>query len=183
MSQEKAPPAPSSTQREPVEPASPHRALLRAALREKVAEETFSHPFNPDSKIFARTLSDATGLERIGIHWVRVPAGKESFVYHRHRMEEEFVYILSGRGVAEIDGEEHEVGPGDFMGFGTSPPVGHHLRNPFSEDLVYLAGGERRPSEIADYPKLGKMMVRVGTNISIFETANAQGFSGYDKVE
>ena len=44
--------------------------------------------------------------------------------------------------VAEIDGGEHEVGPGDFMGFPT-PSLGHHLRNPFDEDLVYLMGGER----------------------------------------
>jgi len=184
MSQDKAKTAPSSTHRDPAVLASPHRASLsRAAFREKVAEETFSHPLNPNSKIFGRTLSDGTGLERIGVHVIRVPAGKESFVYHRHRMEEEFVYILSGRGIAEIDGEELEVGPGDFMGFGTSPPVGHHLRNPFSDDLVYLAGGERRPGEIAEYPKLGKMMVRVGANISIFETANAQGLSGYEKVE
>jgi uncharacterized cupin superfamily protein len=171
-------------QRDPAVPARPPRASLsRAFDREKVAEETFSHPLNPNSKILGRSLSDGTGLERIGLHVIRVPAGKESFVYHRHRMEEEFVYILSGRGIAEIEGEEHEVGPGDFMGFGTSPPVGHHLRNPFSEDLVYLSGGERRPSEIAEYPKLGKMMVRVGVNISIFETANAQAFSGYAQVE
>jgi mannose-6-phosphate isomerase-like protein (cupin superfamily) len=107
MNQDKPPTAPSSTHRDPAVPASPHRASLsRAAFREKVAEETFSHPLNPNSKIHGRTLSDGTGLERIGIHVIRVPAGKESFVYHRHRMEEEFVYILSGRGIAEIDGEE-----------------------------------------------------------------------------
>jgi len=157
--------------------------LSRAADRAKVSEESFSHPFNPNSQIFGATLSDGTGLERIGVHWIRVPAGKESFVYHRHRTEEEFIYILAGRGIAEIDGEEFEVGPGDFMGFGTSPPVAHHLRNPFTEDLVYLSGGERRPSEIAEYPKLGKMMVRAGTAISIFETASAQGMAGFKKIE
>jgi uncharacterized cupin superfamily protein len=184
MSQDKAPPAPSPTHRDQAVPATPHRAsLYRAADRAKVAEETYSHPFNPNSKIFGRTLSDETGLERIGIHWVRVPAGKESFVYHRHRTEEEFVYILSGRGIAEIDGEEHEVGPGDFMGFGTSPPVAHHLRNPFPEDLVYLSGGERRQSEIAEFPQLGKMMVRVGANISIFETTAAQAMGHFKKVQ
>jgi uncharacterized cupin superfamily protein len=148
-----------------------------------VPEESYSHPFNPNSQIFGRTLSDGTGLERIGVHWIRIPGGKESFVYHRHRTEEEFIYVISGRGIAEIDGEDHEVGPGDFLGFGTSPPVGHHLRNPFSEDLVYLAGGERRPCEVAEYPKLGKMMVRVGAAISIFETANAQSMGDYKKIE
>jgi uncharacterized cupin superfamily protein len=46
-----------------------------------------------------------------------MPPGKESFVYHSHHREEEWIYVLSGRGVAEIDGEEFEVGAGDFMGF------------------------------------------------------------------
>ena len=182
MSQEKASPSPQPMVGGPE--GAPHRASLsRAADRAKVEEETFSHPLNPSSKIVGLTLSDGTGLERIGVHLIRVPAGKESFVYHRHRTEEEFIYILSGRGIAEIDGEEHEVGPGDFMGFGTSPPVAHHLRNPFSEDLVYLSGGERRPSEVAEYPKLGKMMVRVGSNISLFETSKAEALPGYKKIE
>jgi uncharacterized cupin superfamily protein len=98
-------------------------------------------------------------------------------------MEEEFVYILSGRGLAEIDGAEHEVRAGDFMGFGTSPPTAHHLRNPFAEDLVYLSGGERRANEIAEYPKLGKMMVRAGRAVSIFETDSAEALPGYKKIE
>ena len=72
---------------------------------------------------------------------MRVAPGKESFIYHTHYYEEEWIYILSGRGVAEIDGAEHEVGPGDFMGFAT-PSVAHHLRNPFDVELVYLCGGE-----------------------------------------
>ena len=187
MSQDHPPSASASANHDPAPaaPASPppKTPLSRAADRAKVAEESFSHPFNPNSKIFGRTLSDGTGLERLGVHWIRIPAGKESFVYHRHRMEEEFIYILSGRGIAEIDGQDHEVGPGDFIGFGTSPPVAHHMRNPFSEDLVYLAAGERRPTEIAEYPKLGKMMVRVGMNISVFETASAQAIGDYKKIE
>src|SRR5262245_31335123 len=103
-----SPTASDQASRTPASP--PHKASLsRAADRAKVPEESFSHPFNSNSQIFGRTLSDGTGLERIGLHWIRVPAGKESFVYHRHRTEEEFIYILSGRGIAEIDGEEHEV--------------------------------------------------------------------------
>ncbi len=45
--------------------------------------------------------------------------------------EEEWVYILSGRGIAEIGDREYEVEPGDFMGFGL-PQQPHHIRNPFN---------------------------------------------------
>ncbi|MEH2226212.1 cupin domain-containing protein [Nostoc sp.] len=44
-----------------------------------------------------------------------IPAGKESFVYHSHHCEEEWIYILSGQAIAEIDKEEFEVFPGNFM--------------------------------------------------------------------
>jgi uncharacterized cupin superfamily protein len=106
------------------------------------------------------------GLERIGVNLGRLPFGKESFVYHSHQFEEEFIYIISGKGVAEIDGEEYEVGAGDFMGFPT-PSVAHHLRNPNQEDLVYLVGGQRRQMEIADFPHLKKRMFRNGQEIQI----------------
>lgn len=71
------------------------------------------------------------------------------------------IYILSGRGVAEIAGESHEVGAGDFMGFPT-PSVAHLLRNPFEEELVYLMGGEDRPLDVLDYPTLGKRYLLIG---------------------
>lgn len=55
----------------------------------------FSHPWNPNSEVHATRLSSQVGLSRLGISWVRVPAGKESFVYHSHYREEEWIYILS----------------------------------------------------------------------------------------
>jgi len=74
--------------------------------------------------------------------------------------EEEWVYILSGRGIAEIDGESYEVGPGDFMGFPT-PGIAHLLRNPYDTELVYLMGGEAVPLDVLDYPTLGKRFLLV----------------------
>jgi uncharacterized cupin superfamily protein len=155
--------------------------LVRAAERARLPEESYSHPLNPHSEVHGFSLSDAAGLSRVGVHLVRIPPGKESFVFHAHYGEEEFVYILSGRGIAEIGDEEHEVGPGDFMGFPT-PSVGHHLRNPFAEDLVYLSGGERRAMEVADYPRLGKRMVRVGGAASLHAIEGAEGFAGHEPV-
>ena len=136
-------------------------------VKDRGPQETFSHPFSARSKVSGTSLSDATGLQRIGVHALRIPPGHEAFVYHSHQTEEEWLYILSGRGVAVVDGKEHEVGPGDFMGFPT-PSVAHVLRNPFSEELVYLAGGERHASEIADFPEQKKRMVRVGGKVAVY---------------
>ena len=83
--------------------------------------------------------------------------------------------MISGRGVAEIDGEEFEVAAGDFVGFPT-PSVAHHLRNSSGEDLVYLMGGENLDVEIADFPHLGKRMLRRGGDVEIYDTSDAQSF-------
>ncbi len=135
-----------------------HPALIRAAAVDALSEFPFRHPLNPKSEIYLRSLSAHAGLQRIGLHIGRVPPGAESFVYHYHHYEEEFVYIVSGRGVAEIDDRTYEVGPGDFMLF-TAPSPGHHLRNPFEADLVYLMGGENREFEIGEFPRLGKRAI------------------------
>lgn len=149
--------------------------LLRAAdIRQQ--EQSFSHPWNPRSEIHGTRLSRLAGLSRTGVSLARIPPGKESFVYHSHQCEEEWLYILSGRGVVEIDGGEYEVGTGDFMGFST-PSVAHHLRNPFETDLVYLMGGEAREVEIADFPRLNRRMIRRGSVTEIYPLDAAKPFS------
>ena len=155
--------------------AKPHKPLLvrAAAIRDKA--DTYSHPWNPDSMLTGTRMSELVGLQRTGVSWVTIPAGKESFVYHSHHCEEEWIYILSGRGVAEIDGVEHEVAAGDFLGFPT-PSVAHHLKNPFDEELVYLMGGESREAEVADYPRLNKRMVRCGDRATVYDLDGGEPF-------
>ncbi|MEM7716658.1 MAG: cupin domain-containing protein [Cyanobacteria bacterium P01_A01_bin.68] len=149
--------------------------LLKADAIEQLPEQKFSHPFNPNSEISGVSLSEAVGLQRIGFHLAKIPPGKESFIYHSHEFEEEFIYILSGKGIAEINDREFEIESGDFMGFAT-PSVAHHLRNPFEEDLIYIMGGERREYEIADFPHIQKRMFRNGKKIQIAEYDNLKPF-------
>ena len=132
-----------------------HPSLLKAADIQASEEFEFHHPLNPNSEVYLRSLSRATGLKRVGVNVARIPPGKESFIYHSHSNEEEWIYILSGRGIADIGEAEHEVGPGDFMGFGL-PQQPHHLRNPFDEDLVYLVGGEQVKVDIGTFPRHDK---------------------------
>jgi uncharacterized cupin superfamily protein len=151
--------------------------LVRAAELATIPEQSQSHPLNPASFIRGHSFSEIVGLARVAVHLIRVPPGKESFVYHSHQLEEEWMYVVSGRGVLEIDGVSHEIGPGDFAGF-TTPSVAHHLRNPFAEDLVYLSGGERRDMEVADFPRLGKRMIRVGAKVEIVPIDAVEPFPG-----
>lgn len=149
------------------------RRLIRAEEMEEYAIGA-SHPWNPNSSFTGTRLASLTGLSRAGVSLMRVPAGKESFIYHAQQREEEWIYIISGKGAAEIDDEEFEVGPGDFMGFPTG--VAHHLRNPGEQDLVYLVGGENLDLEVADFPRLDRRMIRHGDRVEVYRASEAEGF-------
>jgi uncharacterized cupin superfamily protein len=161
--------------REPAGPDKPNLYVLRAA---DIAahSQSFSHPWNPKSALHGMHLSRATGLKRTGVSYVRIPPGKESFAYHSHRYEEEWVYVLSGRGKALIDEQEHEVGPGDFMAFPTEPPVAHLIANAGDEDLVYLMGGENREFDVSEFPRLRKRMLKSGGQAQIYDYDDAKAF-------
>jgi uncharacterized cupin superfamily protein len=141
--------------------------IVRARDVEQHSQE-FSHPWNPLSLVRGMPLSRSAGLRRAGVNLLTVPPGKESYAYHSHRFEEEWIYILSGRGIALIDSAEYEVGPGDFIGFPT-PSVAHLMKNPGPEDLTYLSGGEHLAFEVAEFPMLKKRMVRIGDDLQIYD--------------
>lgn len=146
--------------------------MLRASeVRE--LEFTFRHPWNPNSEITGTGMGRKAGLKRTGVSIARLAPGKESFAYHLHHTEEEWIYILAGRAVAQIDGQSYELGPGDFVAFPT-PSVAHNLANPFDEELVYLMGGENRNEEIADFPALDRRMIRLGSEITIYKLSDGK---------
>jgi quercetin 2,3-dioxygenase len=146
-------------------PAAP-RVLVRAS--ERGPDFAGGHPYNPRADTHGWLLSRTAGLRRIAVNLGWLPPGKESSEYHVHYREEEWIYVVGGRGVAEVDGRDHDVGPGDFLGF--PPGVAHHLRNPSSsERLEFLVGGEILPDvEVAAFPRLKRRMVRFGTRIAVY---------------
>jgi uncharacterized cupin superfamily protein len=135
--------------------------LLRAADIQAIPENARVHALDPEAVRHTRSLGDAVGLSTLGVHLVRLTQGRRSSVLHFHHHDEEWIYVLSGHGVAEIGENRLDVGEGDFMGFvaGSAP---HNLFNPYVEDLVYLVGGNRLPYDVCDYPRI--RMRRYRTN-------------------
>ena len=137
------------------------KPLWRAAEIAPTARP-FTQKLNPNSLFRAAALSRLAGMSRAHVSLVRLPPGKDSFAYHAHMLEEEWIYIISGRALAEIDGKTSEVGPGDFMGFAT-PSAAHLLHNCFEEECVYLMGGEDRPIDVGEYPHDSKRFLIMQT--------------------
>jgi uncharacterized cupin superfamily protein len=157
--------------------------LLRSA-EIRSARRRFRHPWNRDSEVVLTQLAPLTGLKRTGVSVVSIAPGKASFVPHMHHREEEWVYIISGSGTADIGDDQYPVEAGDFMGF---PPatVAHNLRNTGDETLVYLMGGESLEHEIADFPEHGRRMIRLGETMDIFDLSDARPMDPFtlDEIE
>ena len=135
---------------------------LWRASEQQAAFRPFSQKLNPNSIFSAAGLSRLAGMNRAHVSLVKLPPGKDSFAYHAHMLEEEWIYIISGRAMADIDGKTTEVGPGDFMGFAT-PSVPHLLRNTYAEECVYLMGGEDKPIDVVSYPEIDKRYLLMQT--------------------
>ncbi len=64
------------------ETTSPH--LIRSAEIDALPERHHVHQFNERAVRMTRTLGAALGLERIGLHLIRLPPGQDSTQLHSH---------------------------------------------------------------------------------------------------
>lgn len=135
--------------------------------------DTIAQVWNPGGIVPGTQLDRMVGLKRARVNLIRLTPGSTASPYHTRHCEEEWIYVLQGQGVVEIDGTEHLIGVGDFVGF-TAPSAPHQLRNPFNRSLVCLVGGERAEIDIADFPRLGKRMFRRGDHMEVYDTADAE---------
>ena len=125
-------------------------------------ERPHVHQFNANAVRHTRSLGDLAGLTEMGLHLVRVEPGRDSTEHHYHGQDEEFLFVLSGRGEAAIGETTIKVGPGDFLGFPKGAPAhSMHVPAEAGEPLVYLMGGTRSPIDVCTYPKAGLRMYRI----------------------
>ena len=110
-----------------------------------------------------RPVSDAAGLGQMGVKIREIEPGHSGTHLHYHEVEEEWAFVLSGRGRLRLGPHEIAVRAGHFAGFAPAPAP-HHFVAEGDEPLVILEGGERRPEEDAcTYPALG-LRVRRGVD-------------------
>jgi uncharacterized cupin superfamily protein len=131
------------------------------------------HFLQPDAIRIDKSLGDATGLTRIGVHLITVAPGDTSTEFHAHHHEEECVYVLSGFGSATIGERTVRIGPGDFLAFPTNG-VAHDLVNTGDEPLTCLVMGQRLPADVVDYPRRGRRLYRYDGNWDLAEVATLE---------
>jgi uncharacterized cupin superfamily protein len=98
-----------------------------------------------------RTIGTTTGLTRMGVNLREIQPGFFGTNRHWHTVEEEWVYVLSGRGEVRIGPLRLPVRAGSFVGFPPGPRP-HHFLAQGNAPLVFLEGGERRAEDYGFYP-------------------------------
>jgi uncharacterized cupin superfamily protein len=101
---------------------------LSAAAIAALVPQRKVHFLNPAAERRTRSLGDATGLERLGVHLTEAAPGARSTEFRVHHYEEACIYVLSGCGTATLGQAVHRIGPGpgDFIGCPTNG-VAHEM--------------------------------------------------------
>ncbi len=117
------------------------------------------HPLNARAKRDSCDLGLPTGLKNIGVHYVVLRPNTESTEPHFHHAEEEAIFIISGSGVANIEGQQVAIKKGDFVAYPCNG-LYHSIRNDSKSDLIYLILGEKSALDLCVYPKSDKALIR-----------------------
>lgn len=96
-------------------------------------------------------LGDLFELDAFGVNLVTLPPGGQSSLRHRHRVQDEFVYVVSGEAVLAHDDGEEALVAGMCAGF-RHDGTAHHLINRSEAPVVYLEVGDRQAGDTAEFP-------------------------------
>jgi len=155
---------------------------------EDIAAQPFDyvHPLEDDAKIRLFPLGHAAELKNTGVSLGHLAPGKHSFPMHRHLIQEEWIYIISGTATLRLGDTDTLIAPGDFAAFAPGGPA-HKLTNTGSETLVYLMGGDKTAVEVADFPELGKRLTFTGdgrdTKVEMSPLASLTAVDMFAKVK
>ena len=107
-------------------------------------------------------LGDAGGLSQFGVNLLTLKPGVWSSQRHWHRLEDEFVYVLSGEVVLITDAGEEVLKAGDCAGVPANDGNGHHVMNRSDADATVLEIGTRSAGDSGVYSDIDMLFDAVG---------------------
>jgi uncharacterized cupin superfamily protein len=114
------------------------------------------------------------GLNSLGCAVHVVPPGKKAFPFHRHHVQDELFFVVSGEGEYRFGETTVPVRTGDIV----AAPAGtqaHQLINTGPADLRYLGVSTGGGVDVVDYPDSKKIAVAAGAKNADFKTATYVG--------
>ncbi|MDI9409878.1 MAG: cupin domain-containing protein [Candidatus Pacebacteria bacterium] len=97
-------------------------------------------------------LGDYFDLTKFGINQTSLAPGSQSALLHRHRGQDELIYILVGHPTLVTELGEQILAPGMVCGFKADNGIAHMLVNRTDETVIYLEIGDRSPGDQVTFP-------------------------------
>jgi len=110
-----------------------------------------------------KSLSAASGGEKLGCGLYEVEPGRRTWPYHYHGDNEEAIYVLEGSGTLRVNDQEISLEKGDYATFPASAENAHQLVDTSGEILRYLCISTMAQPDAVVYPDSGKVGVFVGS--------------------
>jgi uncharacterized cupin superfamily protein len=111
------------------------------------------YPNSAELMTYGAPFARLFGLERIGIHHERLPAGRRTSYPHAEKTEEEFVYVLEGTPDVWLDGSLYRLKEGEGVVFKPGTGIAHtFINNTDAEVRLLVVGEHRRPDNQVHYP-------------------------------
>jgi len=106
-------------------------------------------------------IGEYGGGSHVGVCMEVLEPGKQSNPMHYHMLEEEHLFLLSGKLTLRLGDKTYPMTAGDYACFPAGQKVGHALVNDGSESCRYLVIGERNPNDVIVYTDSGRVGVRL----------------------
>ncbi|CAA9431578.1 MAG: Cupin domain protein [uncultured Rubrobacteraceae bacterium] len=110
-----------------------------------------------------KSLSSATGGEKLGCSLYEVPPGLRAWPYHYHLANEEAIYVLQGSGTLRIGEREVAVSRGDYVALPVEESGAHQIINTSDEALRYLCFSTMVEPDVMVYPDSDKIGLFAGS--------------------
>jgi len=134
--------------------ASPNRPARIVHWRDLQEPDDAHYPGSEELLSICSPIAEATGLSTIAVHHEVLPPGRRTSWPHAERDLDEFVYVLEGRPQVWLDGEVHDLEPGDGVGFPKGTGLTHTFLNNTDDEVRLLVIGEKtRPGSGIHYPR------------------------------
>lgn len=132
---------------------APGKPTLAMGIPERIVKSVYPEPFASRMQGRAkRQLGNHFGIQKFGINLTHLYPRAESALLHKHSLQEEFIYVLSGHPILILGAQQFQMSPGMCMGFLPNGEA-HKLVNQSDEPVVYLEIGDRESGDIAEYPE------------------------------
>jgi uncharacterized cupin superfamily protein len=115
--------------------------------RDLEGDDDCHYPGDTELQSIGAPLGRLLGLERIGVHHIRLLPGRRTSYPHAESAEEEFAYVLEGEPDVWIDGTLHRLGPGDAVAFPAGTGICHTFLNNTGAEVRLIVVGERPKAE------------------------------------